>query len=52
MFDEVMTGMGRTGKMFGPPFIITEAQIDEAVEILKQALNKDLLSGNSPFLTF
>lgn len=56
MFIEYSGGCdrGQSGDMimFGPPFIITEAQIDEAVDILKQALNKDLLSDNSSFLTF
>jgi len=56
MFIEYSGGCnrGQSGDMmmFGPPFIITEAQIDQAVEILTQALNKDLLSDNSEFLTF
>jgi adenosylmethionine-8-amino-7-oxononanoate aminotransferase len=56
MFIEYSGGCdrGQSGDMimFGPPFIITEAQIDEAVEILRQALNKDLLSDNRHFSTF
>ena len=56
MFIEYSGGCdrGQSGDMvmFGPPFIINEAQIDEAVEILGQALNKDLLSDNTSFLTF
>jgi len=45
---------GQSGDMimFGPPFIITEAQIDKAVEILRQALGEDLLSTDSDVLTF
>ncbi|RLC21697.1 MAG: aspartate aminotransferase family protein [Deltaproteobacteria bacterium] len=56
MFIEYSGGCdrGQSGDMimFGPPFIINEAQIDEAVEILSQALDKDLLSDKSNFLTF
>ncbi len=56
MFIEYSGGCnrGQSGDMvmFGPPFIITEAQIDAAVMILGQVLNKDLLSDNSSFLTF
>ncbi|MBT3388220.1 MAG: aminotransferase class III-fold pyridoxal phosphate-dependent enzyme, partial [Desulfobacula sp.] len=56
MFIEYSGGCnrGQSGDMimFGPPFIITEAQIDEAVEILHQALDKDLLSEESHLLTF
>jgi len=56
MFIEYSGGCnrGQSGDMimFGPPFIINEAQIDEAVEILHQVLDKDLLSGESHLLTF
>ncbi|WP_300457190.1 aminotransferase class III-fold pyridoxal phosphate-dependent enzyme [Desulfobacula sp.] len=56
MFIEYSGGCnrGQSGDMimFGPPFIITEAQIDAAVEILGHALEKDLLSDTSHFSTF
>jgi adenosylmethionine-8-amino-7-oxononanoate aminotransferase len=38
--------------MLGPPFIITEEQIDSAVQILEQVLDQDLLSSDRQFLTF
>ncbi len=38
--------------MLGPPFIITEDQIDDAVQILKQVLDQDLQSSKRQFLTF
>jgi adenosylmethionine-8-amino-7-oxononanoate aminotransferase len=56
MFIEYSGGCdrGQSGDMimFGPPFIITETQIDDAVEILKQALKRDLMSDSGNFLTF
>ncbi len=56
MFIEYASGCnrGQSGDMimFGPPFIINETQIDKAIEILKQALRKDLLSHSSDVLTF
>jgi len=56
MFIEYSGGCnrGQSGDMvmFGPPFIINEAQIDEAVEILQHVLDKDLLSEESHLLTF
>jgi adenosylmethionine-8-amino-7-oxononanoate aminotransferase len=56
MFIEYSGGCdrGQSGDMimFGPPFIINEAQIDEAVKILTQALDADLLSDDGTFLTF
>ena len=38
--------------MLGPPFTIEKAQIDEAVAILSQALESDLMSGTSRVMTF
>lgn len=56
MFIEYAAGCnrGQSGDMimFGPPFIITEAQIDSAVEILDQALEEDLLSHDHDVQTF
>ena len=56
MFIEYSAGCdrGQSGDMvmFGPPFIITEEQIDQAVDILGRVLEKDLLAGDSRFLTF
>ena len=56
MFIEYASGCdrGQSGDMimFGPPFIINESQVDQAVEILNQALGEDLLSHSSDALTF
>jgi len=56
MFIEYSGGCdrGQSGDMimFGPPFIINEAQIEQAVEILSQAFDENLLSDSSNFLTF
>lgn len=56
MFIEYSSGCnrGQSGDMvmFGPPFIISEAQVDEAVEILGRALDEDLLSHSSEVQTF
>jgi adenosylmethionine-8-amino-7-oxononanoate aminotransferase len=56
MFIEYSSGCdrGQAGDMvmLGPPFIITETQIDEAVQILEQVLDQDLLSSDRQFLTF
>jgi adenosylmethionine-8-amino-7-oxononanoate aminotransferase len=56
MFIEYSSGCdrGQAGDtvMLGPPFIITEDQIDDAVQILEQVLDQDLLSSERQFLTF
>jgi len=56
MFIEYSGGCdrGQSGDMvmFGPPFVISEPQIDKAVEILNQVLGEDLLSHSSDVLTF
>ena len=56
MFIEYGSGCdrGRAGDMvmFGPPFIITRAEIDEAVDTLKRVLETDLLSREGQFQTF
>ena len=45
-------GQGGDMIMFGPPFIVTEEQIEEMVAILEEALAQDLAGSAGPGLSF